>query len=157
MYRVDFVENLYKAHLKYPKAIIASRVHQIAFDEQGQMAPYETWNKECDYGVGEIKDDWFFTGGAGTLFPPKVMPDDVFDEAVIMQLCPYADDIWLNIQAAMNKVPIVNTANNNHLTYIEGTQVDCLYDINKEQNDVQLRRVLDYYKERLQDSIYYNH
>lgn len=154
VYRVDFVENLYKAHLKHPEAIIASRVHQITFDEDGRIAPYETWQKECEYGVGEIKEDWFFTGGAGTLFPPKVLPEDVFDEAVITQLCPYADDIWLNIHAAMQHVPIVNIANNNHLTYIAGTQVDCLYDINKEQNDVQLKRIVEHYKDRLQDSVY---
>ena len=156
IYDADFIENLYMAHKKFPTAIIASRVHKIAFDEQGKIAPYAKWDKECGYGLLDAREDWFFTSGAGTLLPPHIFGEGVFDLDTIINLCPHADDIWLNIHAAMNEVPIVNTANNNYLTCVEGTQGDRLYDINKEQNDVQLKRVVDYYKEQLTDSIYKN-
>ena len=157
-YRIDFVESLYKAHLKYPQAIIASRVHQITLDESGKLNPYEKWKKECDYDTYQMKYDWFFTGGAGTLLPPKVFDQEIFNEAVFRTFCPHADDIWLNVNAAMNKVPIVNIAINNECRSslcIEGTQNTKLYDVNREQNDVQLKNLLKHYGERLAGTIYY--
>lgn len=156
VYRVDLVEKLYLAHLAHPEAIVASRAHRIVNDEDGKIISYEQWLKECDEDAYEIKEDWFFTGGAGTLFPPGVYGEEVFNTDLIQKICPYADDIWLNIHAAIKAIPIVNTAINNHLTYIEGTQGEGLYNINKEQNDVQLNKVVNHYKDLLQDSIYKN-
>lgn len=156
-YRIDFVELLYKAHLKYPRAIIASRVHRIVLDENGKLAPYEKWEKECNYDTDQIKYDWFFTGGAGTLLPPHVFGEEIFNEAVIKELCPHADDIWLNINAAMNKVPVVNIAINNECRSslcIDGTQDIKLYDVNRERNNVQLQNLLMHYGDRLTGTMY---
>lgn len=154
MYRVDLIESLYNAHLKHPEAIIAARVHQIQFDEEGQIAPYLTWKKECNFAIGEIHRDWFFTGGAGTLIPPHTFGTDIFDTDTIMELCPHADDMWLNIHCAIRHVPILNVANNYTLTCLEGTQTNRLYDINKGQNDVQLQKLRVHYREQLAGTLY---
>lgn len=156
VYPVDFVEKLYEAHQHFPDGIIASRVHEIGLDEQGKIAPYGTWKKQCSYDRYQTRDDWFFTGGAGTLFPPHVFDEELFDEALIKEICPWADDIWLNVHAAINHVPIVNTALNHKLARIDGTQEECLQKINwdRNENDIQLHKVVDRYKTQLKDTIY---
>ena len=118
------------------------------------MLPYEQWVKEADFDVYEARDDWFFTGGAGTLFPPHIFSEEVFRQEIIKELCPYADDIWLNIQAATCHVPIVNAACNRYLTYIDGSQEIRLVDINLTKNDEQLKNLAVYYKDQLKESIY---
>lgn len=156
-YRIDFLELLYKAHLKYPEAIIASRVHRLVLDENGNLAPYEKWEKECNYDTNQVKYDWFFTGGAGTLLPPHIFGEEIFNEAIIKELCPHADDIWLNVNAAINKVPIVNIAINNECRSslcIDGTQDVKLYDVNREQNNTQLKNLLMHYGDRLTGTMY---
>lgn len=156
IYHTDIVERLYRAHLQFPNAIIASRCHEIGMNEQGKISPYSTWRKECDNDTYKPKYDWFLTGGAGTLFPPHIFGPEMHEEEVIRELCPWADDIWLNINAAINRVPIVNVAGNNVLRRIEGTQEVRLEDINIEQNDIQLKNVVMYYKEKLIGTIYEN-
>ena len=154
IYDLDFIEKLYKGHTAYPEAIIASRVHKITLDSNDRIQLYDKWVKEADFDLYETRDDWFFTGGAGTLFPPHIFGEEVLNQDVIQKLCPYADDIWLNIQAAMKRVPIVNAACNRYLTYIDGSQEIRLVDINKTKNDEQLKALTEHYKEFLSDSIY---
>lgn len=156
VYPVDFVEKLYAAHQHSPNAIIASRVHEIGRDEQGKIKPYGTWKKQCAYDIGKTRPDWFFTGGAGTLFPPHAFGETLFDEKLIQEICPWADDIWLNIHAVMNHVPIVNTALNCKLARIDGTQEECLQNINwgPNGNDVQLEQMLAHFRSQLKDTIY---
>ena len=143
--------------MKYPEGIIASRVHRLVLDENGNLAPYEKWEKECNYDTNQVKYDWFFTGGAGTLLPPHIFGEEIFNEAIIKELCPHADDIWLNVNAAINKVPIVNIAINNECRSslcIDGTQDVKLYDVNREQNNTQLKNLLMHYGDRLTGTMY---
>lgn len=154
IYHVDLLETLYQAHKDFPNAIIASRCHEIAIDAEGKLASYKKWKKQCGYDTYKIRDDWFFTGGAGTLLPPHIFGEELFDIDSIQELCPWADDVWLNLNAAINRVPIVNTAAYNRLTRIEGTQENRLQDINLEQNDIQLKKVILHFKEKLAGTIY---
>lgn len=156
IYPVDLVERLYHTHKCFPKAIIASRVHEIGIDKDGKIAPYGTWKKQCGHDTNVVKQDWFFTGGAGTLLPPHIFGEEMFETDVILDLCPWADDIWLNINAAMQKVPIINVAANNILTRIDGTQEICLQKINIEKNDIQLKNVITHYREKLIGTVYEN-
>lgn len=155
IYPINHLEKLYEAHLKFPDAIIASRVHQILYNDTG-ILPYKMWKKECEYDKNQIRNDWFFTGGAGTLFPIYRLPKIFFDEDVIQAICPLADDIWLNIHASINHIPIVNTAVNANLKRIEGTQLVCLEHINvdREMNDTQLKAVVSFFEKELKGSIY---
>lgn len=154
LYPIDLIEKLMDAHEKFPNSIIASRVHKIGVDENGKLLSYRKWKKQIAEDTFEIKEDWFFTGGAGTLFPPHIFGEELFDEKVILELCPFADDIWLNIHAAINKVSIVNIAANNKLARIADTQEICLQTVNLEQNDVQLKNLTSYYRNQLKGTIY---
>lgn len=154
IYDIDFIETLYETHRKFPKAIIASRVNRVTYDDDGKINSYAKWELEVDTELFRESEDLFFTGGAGTLFPPKIFDKEIFNVDIIQQLCPYADDIWLNIMAARNNVSVINTGYNSHPLYIDGTQEKCLYQINKSENDVQLKKVVEYYRDELKDSIY---
>lgn len=156
VYSPELVEKLYEAHQKFPDAIIASRCHEIKRDENGKISSYKTWKKQCNYDTYQYKDNWFFTGGAGTLLPPHIFGDEIFDMETIGACCPWADDVWLNINAAMNRVPIINTAAYHRLTRIEATQEERLQDINLEQNDVQLKSVATKFRQKLIGTIYEN-
>lgn len=154
VYRLDHIEKLYKAHLEYPNAIIGSRAHKITLTSDGKVAPYVKWGSQYLKNLGQIKEDWFFTGGAGTLFPPHIFGEDVFNYDVIKEKCPYADDVWLNIHAAINKVPIVSIGTNNYITDLGKADSERLWNINREQNDIQLENLVNYYHEQLRGSIY---
>lgn len=154
IYKVDFIEKLYHAYLEHPSSIIASRVHKIEHDDNGSLLPYAEWKMECDFGKNIERRDWFFTSGAGTLIPARVFSEDIFDEQVIKELCPYADDIWLNIHTAIHGITIVNIASNHKLTYVEGTQEECLWCVNKNKNDEQLKNLMEHYKNELLGTIY---
>ena len=154
MYDLDMIEILYEAHLQHPEAIIASRTHQIVRNDEGKIIPYSDWKKECNYDAYEIKEDWFFTGGAGTLFPPHAFGEEVFDEEAIQELCPYADDIWLNVHAAMNHLQIINTTANTYVKNVQEAQAVKLWDINVNRNDEQLKGLIERYREELRDTIY---
>ncbi|MCD8120731.1 MAG: hypothetical protein LUE65_00615 [Clostridiales bacterium] len=149
IYDVDLIENLYEAHRMYPHSVIASRVHKIKYDENGNIKPYFDWEKEIDYDFYNPKQDLFVTGGAGTLYAPGVFDDDVLDVEKIRKLCPYADDVWINAMIAMQETPVVYTGKNRWLRCIPGTQDERLYDINLTENDVQIQRLVDYYGEKI--------
>lgn len=51
----------------------------------------------------------FLTGGAGTLFPPHSLPNEVLNKEKNMELCPYADDVWFKAIAILNGTPIQNS------------------------------------------------
>lgn len=154
VYPIDLLEKLYDAHKRFPNAIIASRVHEIGIDENGKISSYRDWKKQIGTDTYKVREDWFFTGGAGTLLPPHIFGEEIFNEEIIQELCPWADDIWLNIHAAMNRVPIVNIASNNKLARIESTQAVCLQTINLEKNDIQLKNLASHYREQLTGTIY---
>lgn len=44
--------------------------------------------------------------GSGSLFPPHALDLEVFNKEVILNLCPYADDLWLTFMAYRNKTKI---------------------------------------------------
>ena len=159
IYSFDHLEKLVQAHQQFPKAIIASRCHEIKLDEQKNLLPYKQWNRQCSKDTYQIKKEWFFTGGAGTLFPPHVYDDDVLDEQKYMELAPLADDIWLNIHAAIRNVPVVNTALNCYLRRIEGSQEVTLqrFNLARGENDVQLKKMAEAYAEQLNGTIYQIH
>ena len=102
----------------------------------------------------------FATSGAGTLFPPNVMPPETFDMAAIRATALNADDVWLKVMQVIGHVPVVAaTANQiianiplaeaqtrNRLAYVPDTQEEALCHANTEAggNDVILADTLAY-------------
>ena len=102
LYDYDVLERLIMSHKECPQYIQAIRVHRIILDSHHVPVPYNkwTWNSK-ETGPHRLN---FLTGGAGALYPPHCFDDEVFNERVFMDICPYADDVWLNAMALKNNV-----------------------------------------------------
>mgnify|MGYP001220841492 CR=1 FL=1 len=102
IYPENSLEALILKSKKYPNDIIANRIHEIKL-KNSLPDSYDKWEKNF---LGE-NDLSFFTSGCGTLFPPKCFYKDIFDKKSFMELCPSADDIWLNWMAKLNDKKIL--------------------------------------------------
>lgn len=101
----DMIKSLLHYHRRYPGCVIASRAHKMLFDQGGQLLPYKNWLHNY---VADKPDLYLLhTSGNGTLIPGKQVFDEVcFDKALIMQLSPNSDDVWLKVHLIRNNVPV---------------------------------------------------
>lgn len=117
-YRSNWLKVLYDEHLKHPDMVCAHRVTKF-YLENGFYnvirGGYDIW-PEATY-LNEL------TGGAGALFPPHVLDENIFDKDVFMEKCSTNDDIWFWLMAVMHgtKICVPQKANPN-LICILGTQ-----------------------------------
>ena len=105
VYPSKLIESLYKTHLKYPQAVCARRVHKITIKD-GRIEPYNKWLYEYRY-LKEPSHLLCATGGAGTLYPPGILPPTAFDTDKIKSLSYKADDIWLKYMEVLNNKKVV--------------------------------------------------
>lgn len=105
IYNFDLVENLVCCHKKNPKFICANRIHKITKQSNSSLNSYLKWDwrQGNDTPPSNLN---FFTGGAGTLFPPNSLHKEVFNEDVFLSICPTADDVWFNAMARLQGTPI---------------------------------------------------
>lgn len=117
-YRCDWLKVLYDEHLKHPDMICAHRVTKFYLENDFYKVirgGYDIW-PEATY-LNEL------TGGAGALFPPRVLDENIFDKDVFMAKCSTNDDIWFWLMAVLHgtKICVPQKANPN-IIYILGTQ-----------------------------------
>lgn len=143
-YDHGMVARLIEAHKRWPYAIIASRSHLVTLGENGDIAPYKEWVHEQEEFLDAPRFDLLATSGAGTLFPPHLLPAEAFDRQKLTELTPITDDLWLMTWALLSNIPVVATGNP-HLTYVDNTQQDALCIINLENggNDVVLEKLFE--------------
>ena len=148
-YDEHIIERLMKSYEKYPDAISAVRVHVITMDEE-KIFPYDLWIKECEGTLGEPSLQAMATTGAGTLYPPKILPKEIFDKEKIKELCPTADDIWLKMNEIVHGIPVVLASENIPIIMVEGSQNTSLVQQNVDQgeNDTQIARIREYLEEK---------
>lgn len=148
IYRKDLLELLIKKHREYPDAVCAKRTHRIQISSLGTLSPYREWEKECrDIIVPSY--ELCATTGAGTLYPPSILPAEAFDVELIRKLAPYCDDIWLKFIETANNIKVVRTDGNYDLSYIiqfaqhSGLRVN---NVENEGNDKCIAALDDYFK-----------
>ena len=147
-YPPDWLEKLVVAHRKYPKCVICHGAHRIRFGKDGALLPYRKWKFGTMNCVPSF--DLFVTCGAGALYAPGVLHEDVTDESRLEELCPFADDIWFWAMAVLNNSPIKVV--DNHVKRIhpiyEADNSSALATLNMmegNRNDIQLAKVLKLY------------
>lgn len=146
IYPSNLIEKLIDLHSKYPKAICCHRALQIKY-EGSKILPYKEWNNIF---LNEVPSyDVFFTSGGGTLFPPNCFSKEVLNHVLFMKSCKYADDVWLNVMAQLNKTQTVKVPSSieNIMPIIIKDNIE-LTSVNVEQglNDLQLKELLNFYK-----------
>lgn len=149
-YPDDMLENLLHCYLCHPDKVSAMRAHLTVLDTAaGLLLPYNRWVKEYRGATYIPSPQLFVTSGAGTLFPPRVLHPLALDLEKAWGLCPYADDVWLNLMTLLNGRCVVLAVDDFTMKNMPGSQEEALQSINvdQNQNDVQYDKIRCWLKE----------
>ena len=142
---LDLTLQLMVQHFSYPKAIIASRAHQVLRDDSGNIQEFSNWPKN----VVEINGpsaQLLPTSGAGTLFPNGALSEKALDESRYKDLAFHTDDLWWYFHARAKGTLIRRIPGERKLEFIENTQEEGLWNTgNKARNDTNLKKLISYY------------
>lgn len=83
------------------------------------------------------------------MYSPRSMFGDVLSAELFMNLASKADDIWLSAMARLNDLAISPTCYPNKFIAISIKHNESLYSENASQNDTQIKRINEFYKNRL--------
>lgn len=150
IYEIDLLERIIRNYNRFPTCIHASRVLKMNV-HNNVLGNYSTWGFNYDeYEPNKLN---FLTGGAGTLYPPHSLPDEVLNKEKFMELCPYADDVWFNAMAILNGTPIqkVQLRHSSGEDYVSNPYVQdiglCVENnsLTCSRNDIQIKKTFEYY------------
>ncbi|MBQ8476408.1 hypothetical protein IJ531_05025, partial [bacterium] len=130
-YQSDWLSSLYSAYLKNPNYIYTRRACKIT--NKGSyftITPHYINNSKPSY-----KNQ--LMGGAGTLYPPHSLYQDIFDEEKIKKLIPTYDDIYFWAMAILKGTKIALVENKDlNLYNVEDTQDEALCKINGSKQNI---------------------
>lgn len=140
-YPTTLISSLYESYKKNSHSVICCYGKEF-YCENNNVAKYESWKEYFDLNSSRI----FFGSGGGTLFIPSELYRDVLNINLAMNLCPYADDIWLNIMARMADLNVVLIVRRLILPICkEDDSRLCSINVGQNLNDVQISNVCSYY------------
>jgi glycosyltransferase involved in cell wall biosynthesis len=106
IYPPNSMEYLIKGHRKHPKYIISNRPHMMKWENDTKLALYADWEKEVNDSFP--LHDLFPTGAGGVLYPVGFFDQELAcNKSMIMEVAPYADDIWLKACSIVKGIPVV--------------------------------------------------
>lgn len=147
IYPPDSMSCLWEAHRAHPGAVVANRCHHMAVSADGSVLPYQMWRREVTFPQPRLCA--FPTGAGGVLYPIGFLNDPkVTDARAILAHAPYADDIWLKVNALARGMGTVSTrlsrSNDWYLRYTPTTRAGALHATNVDLglNDRQIQRAL---------------
>ena len=97
LYEFDLLEKLITAYQQNPSYIYCNRHHLMRQDAEGKLFPYIQWTWNYINLDANVMN--FPTGVGGILYPPHSLDEEVFNEAVFLDICKYADDVWFKAMA----------------------------------------------------------
>lgn len=133
MYRKNWLSLLYNEHKKQPKMIVANHTIHINHDSDGNPLPFKKWR----YPKTGKTNPWAITplGHWGVVYPPNTLSETVWDESLLLQLAPKADDLWFKAMALLQGTPSVQATHIPKKTIpILGTQKVALKRVNLGQD-----------------------
>jgi hypothetical protein len=140
LYSKGMLEVLVKFSEQYPDCVIAN----LAAQKNGNN--YKDW-KNLLFSRVEPSKEIMQYGGSGVLYPPGILHSDALDKEKILELCPLADDIWLNYMTILNEKKIVKTDYKYYLIPISFKSKAALKNINvgEDMNTIQIKKLNDHY------------
>ena len=151
-YPNNWLELLYHSYLKSPEDIHCHRAHRVTLSENGDINSYNAWPKCVTQSEASYMN--FCTTGGGVLYPPNSLHSNVFNEELLLELCPTTDDIWFWGMALLKGTKIKVIHNNiSELIYINPelefglTSGTTLFKTNKTQNDHQMENLANYFSD----------
>lgn len=92
-YWPTWLEELTANYSGNPKEVLCHRAHKIRLSQDGAPLPYSKWDFQTS--SKKMSPLIFPTTGGGVMYPPAVFHTDVSNNAIFLENCPKADDIWL--------------------------------------------------------------
>lgn len=150
-YDSHLVENLLESYEKFPNCVSAMRTNLIGFRRDGNVMDYEGWIMGYRVLQDTPSTQLVPTGVGGVLYPPRILPDEAFDERAIHEVCLFCDDLWLKVWTAHAGIKTVMPEKFCIEKIIDGSQDSALWKMNVRQgnnNDLSMKRILDYYERK---------
>lgn len=134
IYPEDSLEKLLTMHRNHPNAIICNRGREIEIHGD-TVAAYRYWKVSGKIPAGVATHRVMASTGAGTLYPPRCMPEETFDLEKIRELALTADDLWMKVMSLKGGIPVVKAQTRNKALCISTNyQKEKLANINVTQN-----------------------
>lgn len=150
LYPKDFIEKLYNAYLLDNTKIYCN----YSFKFLNKYYRPTTNIKELQYLFTYIGT------GAGALFPPKILPNEIFDEELFTKIAPIHDDIFISTLCMKYGIKIKNV-NSDYMKYIKLLQKRTVFDTQsiglvkqnykQHKTEIQLKQCLEYFGLELVD------
>ena len=91
-YHPDMLKELLVSYAADRESVHTQGAMRIARAADGTFLPYRRWRFSQELGCTMAAQ--LILGGSGTLYPPHLFDDEVFDRAKWERLVPRADDMW---------------------------------------------------------------
>ena len=144
-YPSDTIEKLWEIHQKYPKDICS--ISTQVMDPSFESIPSGWRNPKINEKVEHSDKVQIFTG-SGSLFVPGALSKTVFNKELLLELCPYADDLWITFMAYQNRTRISSVERWRAFPItIYGTSEGSLWYTNAQEgkNDEQWKAILEHF------------
>lgn len=143
-YSSNSLKYLIDLYRENPNTICCLRAFEVEKDN-GRLKPYRDWIKVKKAYGPTLK--LFHTSGGGTLYTKEMFPAEVLNKEAFTSLCFYADDVWLNFMAQLNRTKTVKSSFYSHLIPIKSNSLKLsTQNVQDGGNDKQIRALLDHYK-----------
>lgn len=160
-YPSDMVENLVRLHKTHPNSVICHSAQEIP---DIFFIPPSSWHSPHFNRVNDQFAKCRILGIGGVLYPPKCLYKDVFNTKLRLQLCPWADDLWLTVMALLNDVNVIRYEFRSNPLDVHGTQQfnlsrggDMGHSVTLGMtNDDQWEKLTTYYKKELEQKFIKN-
>lgn len=151
LYEKSLIEKLLEFHEKYPTCILCNWGAIKVGKEYIHWRNLLLKLKEPSYEILQI-------GVGGVLYPPNSLYKDVFRKDVFLDICPLADDLWLNAMAVLNNTKIVKTDYRYYYIPILYNEDTTLHSVNlgQNQNNKQIENLIQKYGEMLESKFFIN-
>jgi len=151
-YDPNMIKRLIETSKKYPNCIIANHSRRITYENK-ELLPYLMWDqKESPFD----NENRLQLGVGGCLYPPHCLHRLLLNDILFMDICPYADDIWLNSMSRLIGTPVVQVDKNILLLdiYVDSPKLTTINNGEEHLNDEQIKKIREYLHDNYYPDVY---
>jgi hypothetical protein len=142
-YNSHIIEYLVNCSNDFPDTICCNLSNMLTYKNE-VLQNYNSWSGETNNNNPSIYI--VPIGAGGVLYPVGVLNKLVLDEKIFMEVCPYADDIWLKSMSLLNKTKVVKTKyDSNYLPVLNKNSTKLITSNRIGGNDIQIKALQTYF------------
>lgn len=143
IYAPNMIERLITEHNNNPSDVLCCFGVKMLYSDKRKLEPYNSWIV-IPYKQKE-EDIVFFGSGGGTLFPPKMIREEVLNKEKFLELTPTADDVWLNAMVKSSGVIVKKIPFGQYFPIIKRHDKKLFHvNVGEDRNDIQIKSIQEY-------------